>query len=164
MGKRHELQVERAELQFASEGDFMQRHVVEQPVLRQLAAQHGGGERRRIDRAFQPLPQMGDGADMVLVGVGEDEAEQVLLLAFDIERVGHDDFNARLAAIGEGDAQVDRQPFTVRGRTIAVEVEVHADLARAAERQEDEFVVDGGRAFALSHRRSGGGSPAGPRR
>ena len=39
-----------------------------------LRAQHGGGERRAPDRAAQPRPQIGHGAQMVLVGVGEDQA------------------------------------------------------------------------------------------
>ena len=43
----------------------------------------------------------------------------------------------RLAA--EGDAHVDDEPLAVVGRAIAVEIEVHADLAHAAKRHEHEL-------------------------
>ena len=44
----------------------------------------------------------------------------------------------------EGDAEVDHQPLA----GMAVEIEVHADLARAAQRQEQELVVAAERSFA----------------
>ncbi len=49
-------------------------HLVEQPHLGQLAPQHGGGERRGIDRAAQLRPQPGDRADMVLMRMGDHQA------------------------------------------------------------------------------------------
>ena len=42
---------------------------------------------------------------------------------------------------GEGDAEIDDDPGAVVGRAVAVEAEIHADLADAAERQEDQFVA-----------------------
>ena len=45
-------------------------------------------------------------------------------------------FNCDPLIVGEGDAAIDHQPLP----SIAVEGEVHADLAGAAERQEDQLV------------------------
>ena len=41
--------------------------------------------------------------------------------------------------IAEGDAEIDHQPFAV----MAVEIEIHPDLAAAAQRQEQELVAAG---------------------
>jgi hypothetical protein len=52
-----------------------------------------------------------------------------------------DHLDARRRLVAERHAQVDDDPLPVVRRPVAVEVEVHADLVRPAERQEDEFVV-----------------------
>src|SRR3546814_11104198 len=51
--------------------------------------------------------------------------------------VGQDDVETRHAVVGEGDAEIDHQPPA----GIAVQVQVHADLVRPAERQEVQVVV-----------------------
>jgi hypothetical protein len=43
----------------------------------------------------------------------------------------------------ERDAKIDDEPLACSRRTKAVEAEVHADLAHAAKRQEDQFVAAG---------------------
>ena len=52
--------------------------------------------------------------------------------------------------MGEGDAEIDRDPGAIVARAIAVEGEVHADLADPAERQEDQFVLGRARHVGLS--------------
>ena len=121
---------------FAAERDLGDRHLVEQAGLAQLALQHRGGERRGIDRRLEPRPQVGDGAEMVLVGVGDDDAGEILLALLDEGGIGHHDLDARHGVVAEGDAEIDHQPLA----GVAVEVEVHADLARAAERDEQQLV------------------------
>ena len=49
--------------------------------------------------------------------------------------------------IGKGHADIDDDPFARVGRPEAVEREIHADLADAAKRHEDEFGAGG---FAMS--------------
>ena len=78
---------------------------------------------------------------MVLVGVGDDEADEILLRLLDEGEVGHDQIDARQILAGEGEAEVDHQPFAAARRAEAVERAIHADLAEAAERRENEFVV-----------------------
>ena len=74
---------------------------------------------------------------MVLMAVGEDDAEQIVASLLDEGEIGQDQLDARIIGIGEGQAEIDHHPFALA----AVEIDVHADLARAAEREEEEFVA-----------------------
>ena len=74
---------------------------------------------------------------MILVRVRRDDAEQPVAPLDDKGRVGHDHIDPGLVLLlAEGDAAIDDQPLAA----IAVEIEVHPDLAGAAERQEIERV------------------------
>src|SRR3546814_2603848 len=74
---------------------------------------------------------------MVLVPVGDDDALQTVELAFDEAEIGQDHVDAGIIRIGEGDAAIDHQPLAAA----AVAIDVHADFARAAEREKQEFVT-----------------------
>ena len=74
---------------------------------------------------------------MVLVGMGEDDARQALALALDEGGVGGNDVDPRHGVVAEGNAEIDDNPFPLA----AVEVEVHADFARPAERQEQQLLA-----------------------
>ena len=78
---------------------------------------------------------------MVLVRMGDDDADKVLLDLFDKSDVGKDEIDAGQFVAGEGDADIDQQPFAPFGWAEAVEGAVHADLAEAAKRREDQFVL-----------------------
>ena len=73
---------------------------------------------------------------MVLVGVGQHEGEKLVPAFLDERGVRHDHIDTRQRVAGEGDAEIDHQPLALAG----IEVEVHADLAGPAERQEVERV------------------------
>ena len=77
---------------------------------------------------------------MILVRVGQHEADEVFPLLLDEAQIRQHDVDARLALVRKGDAEVDHQPLARVRRTEAVEIDVHADLAEAAERHEHEFV------------------------
>ena len=63
---------------------------------------------------------------MVLMRVRRDDAEQLVAALHNETWVGHDDIDPRLMLLlAKGDAAIDDQPLT----PIAVNVEVHADLA-----------------------------------
>ena len=47
---------------------------------------------------------------MVLVGVGDDDAGEVGALLLEIADVGKDEVDAGQVGVGEGDAEVDRDP------------------------------------------------------
>ena len=129
------LEFERAEREAARERHHRDRRLAREARLLELPPENGGGERGGVDRAAQERPEILDGADVVLVGVGEHDAEQALA-PFDDERgVGHHHLDPRQALVREGDAEIDDHPVVRE----AVKIEVHADLARPAERDEDEL-------------------------
>ena len=84
---------------------------------------------------------------MVLMAVGEDDAEQIVAPLLDEGEIGQDQLDARIIGIGEGQAEIDHHPFALA----AVEIDVHADLARAAEREEEEFLAGFHRARPSRH-------------
>ena len=74
---------------------------------------------------------------MVLVRMGDDQAHQLVATIRDVAGVGHHHIDLGMRRAAEADAAVHRQPLPVA----AVEVEVHADLARPAQRQEGQITV-----------------------
>ena len=74
---------------------------------------------------------------MVLVRVGDDQAHQLVAAIGDVARIGHHHVDLGMRRTAEADAAVHRQPFAVA----AVKVQVHADLARPAQRQEGQITV-----------------------
>jgi hypothetical protein len=72
---------------------------------------------------------------MVFVAVGEDDPRESLLLVLDELELGQDEVDSGILGIGEGQAEIDHQPLAAA----AVQVDVHADFARPAERAEQQF-------------------------
>ncbi|MNX80295.1 hypothetical protein D3C86_1119500 [compost metagenome] len=139
VGDGDEGHVERTQVQVAAQRDLVQLDIVEDVGVAQLLADQVGGEGRRIQRRLDARPQPAQGADVVLMGVRQHDAQDVL--AFQEGGIGHDHVHAGRGGIAEGHADVDENPFAVMRRAKAIGVEVHTDLVRAAQRQEDEFVV-----------------------
>ena len=137
MGERDVAEAERPEAEIALHLDDVELDLVGQPLLLELAGDQAGGERRRVERHAEIVGEIGDGADMVLMAVGEDDAEQVVAPLLDEGEVGQDQLDARIGRVGEGHAEIDHDPFALA----AVEIDVHADLARAAEREEEQFLA-----------------------
>ena len=74
--------------------------------------------------------------------MGGDDAQHILALLRQIADVGHDEIDARRVAFApEQHAAIDDDPLPVIARAKAIGVEIHADLARPAQRQEDQFVA-----------------------
>src|SRR5215813_2882203 len=69
--------------------------------------------------------------------VRQNNADQVLAALLDEGGIGHHDFDAGHGIVGKADAEIDHQPFA----GVAVEIEDHADLARAAQREEQQLIV-----------------------
>src|SRR5690606_3329821 len=100
------------------------------------------GERRRIDRRPQALPQVDHGAVMILVCVGEDDTGERAALFLDEAKVRQYDLDAGLVLLGEGQAEVDHQPAPVVLRPDAVKVNIESDLAETTKAQKDDLVLD----------------------
>src|SRR5262249_46976708 len=69
---------------------------------------------------------------MIFVRVRRNDPEQTITTLDNKSRIGHDDLDPRLRIIPEGHATIDDEP--VAG--VSVDVQVHPDLARTAERDE----------------------------
>ncbi len=79
---------------------------------------------------------------MVLVAVGEDQAEDIFALLDEIADVRQDQIDAGQMLLGrKRNAAIDDEPLAAPVVAEAVDREIHPDLADAAERREDELVV-----------------------
>ena len=115
--------------------DQFDRDLILQTMLGKLSFQHLGGEFGCVDRAAKSTPQVGDGADMVLMGVGQQQSLQRIFTRRDKFRVGH--LHVKTAAttticITEGDTTIHHQPLLV----VSVEVHIHTDFAATTKRYE----------------------------
>ena len=78
---------------------------------------------------------------MVLMGVRQHQAHQVLALLLQEADVGHDQIDARqMLLVAKGDAEIDREPGPLVAVAEPVDRQVHADLADAAERRKGQFI------------------------
>ncbi len=151
-----ELDVERPDGAPSAHGHHFEREALKHANLGKLRFEHRGGEGCGVDGdAAEPRPEVDHGAEMVLMGVSEQQALQVRALLLEEADVGQDDIDARLRVATEGDAQVDDQPLAVARRAIAVEIAVHADLTDAANGHEHEIRTVSG--CAAGHGRFGRG-------
>ena len=128
--ERDELGAERARSGSAAlYGDLHQLGVLEQAVLVELGPQQREREAPGVDRHLADrAEQERDGADVVLVAVGEDERLEGVAPLHDVAEVGQDDVHAHLVVLGEGDPAVDQHHAAV----VLDDVHVLADLPRAA--------------------------------
>ena len=159
VGDGEEGDLERGERDLAAERHDMDGNLILQVVFAKLAAKHGGGERRGKDRAAQARPEKRNGAQVILVRMGQHQAQEIVAPLGDEGRVRRDQIDPGRRLVGEGDAEVDHQPLA--GMT--VEIQVHADFARPAQWQKQQI----GRRppverRGLSHGCSDGRSPPGP--
>ena len=132
MSECDELDGKRADLEAAAERHLGDRHLVREVDFLELATEHRGGKAGGIDRAPQPWPQMWYRAKVILVGMGEDQAQQFLAPGFDEGGVRHQEIDAGGGLIRECDAEIDHQPFPGK----SVQVQVHADFVGPAQGQE----------------------------
>jgi len=121
-----------------AEADLVQRRGV-QAGPRELETGQRGRERRRVDRAFQPLPKIGQRTQVILMGVGQHNADQPVAARHDEGRIGHHHIVLGKGIVAEGDPDIDDQPGTI----VAVQGQVHADLAGAAQGQEQHLIGGG---------------------
>jgi len=77
---------------------------------------------------------------MILMRMRDEHAEQIVLLADGEADIRQDKIDAGKIGAGEGNAAIDHDPLAILHRTKAVECEIHADLADAAQWQEYQFV------------------------
>ena len=116
--------------------DNVELYLAEKPRLFELARDQIGRERRGIERHAQFARKIRHGADVVLVRVGQDNAQKVPRALLDEVEIREHQIDAGIFTARKGHAEVNHQPFAFA----AVEIDVHANLARSAERKEQQFL------------------------
>ena len=91
----HELDVERPDVEARAERHLLDRDLRRARLACELGLEQRRGERRRVDRHLQLRPEVHQRAEMVLVGVGEDDAGEVAALLDQIADVRQDQIDAR---------------------------------------------------------------------
>ncbi len=76
---------------------------------------------------------------MILMPMRQHDAEQVVQPLLDKLQVGQDQVDAGIVGRAKDHAAIDHDPLAVA----AIEVDVHANLTRATEREEEEFFTGG---------------------
>ena len=128
---------ERPDLELVARLERDHRVVVEL-VLLDLVAEQAAGERRGVDRHARELRQhVRQRADVVLVGVGDDERLDVGLALLEVRDVGDDEVDPEHLLVGEHEPAVDDDDVVA----VLEHVHVLADLADAAERDDSKGKV-----------------------
>ena len=130
VGDRDELDVEGADLSALAVADRNQLGAVEQPRLLDAGAGQAERERRAVDREGDVAQQEGDAAGVVLVTVGQDQADHRVRPLAQIGEVREDEVDARHVGLREHDPAVDEQdpPLDLEREAIAT------DLTETAEK------------------------------
>ena len=96
-----------------------------------LVAEEAAGERRGVDGHARELGQdVRQTADMVLVGVRDEERLDLVAALLEVRHIGHDQVDAEHLLVGEHQAAVDDHDLVA----VLEDVHVLADLAHAAQR------------------------------
>ena len=115
-----------------------EERVVAELVLLDLGAQQATRQRRGVDGHAGELGQdVGQAADVVLVGVGDDEGLDLLALVAQVVDVGHDEVDAVHLLLGEHQAAVDDDDLV----GVLEDRHVLADLADAAQRDDPQDLL-----------------------
>ena len=129
--------VERPDVDLVARVEGQERVVVEL-VLLDLVAQQAAGQGRGVDRHARELREhVRQGADVVLVGVGDEERLDVGAALLEIGDVGDDEVDAEHLLVGEHQSAVDDDDLVA----VLEDVHVLADLAHPAERDDAERLV-----------------------
>ena len=101
-------------------------------VLLQLELDQAGGKGGAVHRHVELPQDVGQGADVVLMGVGQKDAAKLVLVLLQIGDVGDDHVHAQQILVGEGHAGVDDDHVVV----IFQNGHVLADLVETAQRDD----------------------------
>ena len=141
MRDRNEFDIEWADIDASAGRDHRHRDFWRIALGGAFGLEQRRAEFCRVDLAPQLWPEIDDRAEVVLMGVGQHQSHQVLPFLLQEGDVGHDQVNARqMLLVAEGDAEIDRQPGPLVAVAEAVDRQIHADLANAAERRKGQFV------------------------
>ena len=122
-------------ISISSPGSSGEQRVVVELVLLDLVAEQAAGEGAGVDRHARELGQhVRQAADVVLVGVGDEEGPDVGAVLLEVGDVGDDEVDAEHLLVGEHEPAVDDDDVVA----VLEHVHVLADLAHPAERDDAE--------------------------
>ena len=126
-----------------------EQRVVVELVLLDLVAEQAAGQGRGVDRDARELGQdVRQAADVILVGVGDEERLDVLPALLEVGDVRHDEVDAEHLLVGEHQPAVDDDDVVA----VLEDVHVLADLAHPAERDDPERLVRWGHVSPVDRR------------
>ena len=108
---------------------------LEQAVLLQLQLDEAGGEPGAVDGHVHLLEDIGDGPDVVLVAVGDEQAPDSGLIFHQVGHVGDDEVDAVHVVPGEAHAAVHHDQLSA----VLIDGHVLADLVQTAKGNDFHF-------------------------
>ena len=139
MRNRHEVDVERPDIEAGALRHLDNGHLGGVGVLLELALEQVRGELGHVDGRAQARPHLGHSADVILMRMGDEDAGEAFPLLLDEAQIGQHDIHPRFGIVREGDAAVDHQPLPVFWRADTVEIDVKTDFADSAQGQKHKF-------------------------
>ena len=109
--------------------------LVQEPVLLQLELHQARGHAGGVDGGVDAPQQVGDGADVVLMAVGEEDAPDLVLVLDEIGEVGDDHVDAVHVVVGEAHTHIHHDDVAA----VLVDGEVFADLVETAQGDDLQF-------------------------
>ena len=106
-----------------------------------LGSQHSRGERRRPYRCPQQRPERHQRTVVILMRMCDDDRLQRLSQLLHVADIGQHKIYARQLRAGKSDAAIHHDPLARFRRSIAIQREIHPDLANPAKRHEHQFRV-----------------------
>ena len=137
VGDGEELHGEGANIDDVAGLDDVELGAVEEAVFLQLHLDEAAGELEAEDGDFDIAEEEGDGANVVLVPVGEEDGLEAIDVVEDVGEVRDDEVDAGVFGIREEEADIDGD----HGVAVLVDHHVAADFAEAAERDDAEDAV-----------------------
>jgi hypothetical protein len=114
VGERDQVDLEGAQVDPAAQRDLMDLEALHAGVV-ELLAHEKRREGRGVDRRLEQRPQPRQAADMVLVGVGDDDAQDVGRVLLEEGGVRGDDVHAGRGQVAEGHAHIHHDPLAIVG-------------------------------------------------
>ena len=108
---------------------LMQPRLLFEIVLFQAPLHQRQRERRAVDRHVDLGEEVGHGADVVLVAVGQNQGADLRLVLLEESQVGHDQVDAQQFGVGEHHPAIDDDDVVA----VADGGHVHAELAQSAQ-------------------------------
>src|SRR5262245_23216191 len=135
------LDVERSDLKPLTGRDLVQLDLGRTRFGEPAGLEKAEREAGRVDRRTQARPHLDERADMILMGVGNEDSEQVLPLLLDEAKIGIDQIDAgEMLLAAKSHAAIDEDPLSLALGTETVKGGIHSDLAETAERDEYQLL------------------------